>query len=132
MVLPKLIHPIPVVLELLNTSVLKFDPDTKEVIPGGMGRTTVALKAQVQWTEEDRLRTGDAVPRDQSKGYLLFRQRDLDNKGISISRSDKIVRIGKLTDLELYVISTKPRGHYPDQGGHTLLQADFSDREPVQ
>lgn len=128
---PRLIHPVPVSLELLNSGETRYDPDTKEPVVGAK-RTTVALQAQVKWMYQKRIKGQDTGPRDDSDGYLLFRRTDLVAAGVEIKQGDKVVRIGHQTGLELFVTATRPMAFYPDQGGHGLLRADFKDREPVQ
>lgn len=128
---PRLIHPIPVTLELLNSAATRFDPDTKEPIVSA-SRSEQKLQAQVRWFRKDQLRGRDTGPRREADGYLLFRASDLETKGITIKTGDKITRIGKQAYLHLYVEELRPMGHYPDQGGAGLLRADFRDREPVQ
>jgi hypothetical protein len=34
--------------------------------------------------------------------------------------------------VNLYIYMIQRRGHYPDQGGHTLLKAWFQDKGPVR
>lgn len=128
---PKLIHPISVTLELLNSGETRYDPDTKEPVVAAK-REAKNLQAQVKWFYEDRVRGRDTGPRKEADGYLLFRRTDLVKAGVEIKQGDKIIRIGTLTDLKYYVTELRPMAHYPDQEGHGLLRADFNDREPVQ
>ncbi len=128
---PRLIHPIPVTLEFLNSGETIYDPDTKEPI-GGARRSTKDLQAQVKWFRKDQLRGRSTGPRQEADGYLLFRRTDLVAAGVEVRTGDKIVRIGHLQNVSYYVTELSPMGHYPDQGGHGLLRADFNDREPVQ
>lgn len=130
MVKPRLIHPIRVTLEQLDTTNTRYDPITREPIPGA-ARTIRNLVAQIKWFTERELRGNDAGPQPESKGYLLFRRDDLINAGITIQDGDKVVKLGH-RDALLYITGTVPMGHYPDQGGHTLLKANFADREPIQ
>lgn len=128
---PRLIHPIPVELELLNSAETIYDPDTKEPDVAAK-RTTKQLQAQVRWFNKDRLRGRSTGPRQEADGYLLFRRTDLVAEGIEINTGDKIVRIGHIQNASYFVTELRPMGHYPDQGGAGLLRADFNDREPVQ
>ena len=129
MPVPNLIHPVPVTLELIDTTETFYDDDTKEPLPS-VKRDPVSLKAQVKYFDEDKLAVRD-FPSRSSSGYLLFRQLDLDNKGVTIEQGVKIIKIGKRVS-EFYVTGLKPMGHYTDRGGNTLLRADFADRNQIQ
>jgi len=128
---PKLIHPIPVTLELLKVGDTIYDPDTKEPV-SDVARETVSLQAQVKFFKENELSVGEQGPEKKSTGYLLFKRTDLVLIGISPKQGDKITKIGHETGLEYFIIDSTPMAYYPDQGGHTLLKCSFQDRELVQ
>lgn len=131
MVQPNLIHPTPVELEFIDEGKTMFDPDTKEPLPSVVRGTKKILKAQIKYFTEKELVALETGPAEGSKGYLLFRDLDLAQAGVEIKQGVKITKIGKRAS-DYYITGTVPMGHYPDQGGHSLLRANFADREPVQ
>jgi len=131
MVMPRLIHPIPVTVERLNTAATVYDDDASEPVRQANRAVSYNLQAQVKWTTHDGDTPTQAGLQDVESGYLLFRKVDCDAAGYTPTRRDRITRIGTLTSMKLYIVGVKPRGHYPDQGGHSLWQCDFRDRAPV-
>ena len=66
-----------------------------------------------------------------STGYVVFRYIDLNAREITLQLDDRFVSLGGV-DCDLYIVSFRPMGHYPDQGGPTLLKALFDDRQPMR
>ena len=135
MVLPNLIHPIPVeITPLLRQNTIVDDDYREEVQTVAYGATTTVV-GQIKWTADNRLRTTRAGNEDESGGYILFRRVDLDAAGLSDSpkQGDRILAYGSGTgrrEVDVYVVRTRPEGHYPDQGGYSLIKAFFRDRSP--
>jgi len=126
---PDLIHPIPVEIEQIDKGKTAYDDDAREAVRT-IGRSVVQkLEAQVSWSVKDEPIPGKQGISEEARGYLLFRRNDLIGKSIIINRGDKIIKIGH-DDVELFILGRTPAGHYPDQGGATLLQAYFGDRNP--
>lgn len=149
MPIPRLIHPTPVTIQRQVANETIFDPVSREPVRQiwkegqgpGLG-TATTLKAQVNWNlgEMERPELHPGGPDIKSYGYLLFRIKDLKKAGLmtdngdgtferQIKRGDLITRIG-ITRVKLYVVFFRDTGHYPDQGGATLLEVDFQDRQP--
>jgi len=59
----------------------------------------------------------------------VFRKVDLDAAGLVLQREDRFAKMGHV-ETDVYVISIEWQGHYPDQGGPSLLKAHFEDRGP--
>lgn len=129
MPLPKLLHKTTVLIEQIDRSSTHWDEDAREAVQRTGRKQQVELVAQVRWP-----RSVSAVPTvagrtEDGRGYLLFREVDLEAKSVVLQEGDKIVRIGKkYTDM--YLEEFEPLGHYQDQGGNTLLKAYFVDRKP--
>jgi hypothetical protein len=126
----RLLHPINVVIEMMDRNNTEYDPRAKEPIRQVSRKNQVQLKAQVLWiweNEQKKVVGGITLGDD---GYLLFEQRDLDALGIVLQPGDKIVQIGTLTNQSLFFTKFRPMGHYP--GGHQLLRGYFEERRPTQ
>ena len=126
---PDLVHPIPVEIEQIDKSSTDWDDDAREAIRT-VARTAVKkLNAQISWSVKDDPNPEKMGISEETRGYLLFKKKDLSGESVTISRGDKISKIGH-DIVELYVTGLIPVGHYPDQGGASLLQAYFGDRNP--
>lgn len=128
---PTLIHPVPVILEPLNAATAPRDEEARELVHGARRGTKVRISAQVSWSLKDDPTDHPAGVVEISKGYVLVRRRDLERMNLTIARGDRISKIG-VQAVDVYVTGTQPRGHYPDQGGHTLLRVYWGDRQPVR
>lgn len=134
MVLPRLIHPVPVTIERLQTSETIYDVDAREPVKQGYRKQSFDLYAQISWGTHDGEQPTRLGAQDEEQGYILFRRVDLLNASPTPyhpQRNDRIVTIGTLPDLKLYIVSVQPMGHYPDQGGYSLWKCRFVDRAPV-
>lgn len=134
MPLPRLIHPIPVVVRLRRKAASKMDPDAREPVGKVARSVKYNLQAQISWKRQktDATSTGSET---KTEGYILLRRFDLDALGIDINEGDKIETIGTgiaLVEGPFYITMIQYRGHYPGQGGHTLVKAWFNDKKPVR
>jgi hypothetical protein len=148
--IPNLIHPIPVRIQRRNVAATVFDARAREPVrqlwKSGQGPGTgdaVDLVAQVNWNQKDGVANPTVRPggvEEKSEGYLLFRLVDLLAAGIAtengdgtvefgLDRGDRIVRIGRRR-TNLFVVFFRDVAGYEDQGGCTLLEVDFSSRQP--
>lgn len=132
MVLPNLIHPVPVEVERFSTTNTYYDEDAREPIGRASRKESYTLPGQVAWGTHDEAIPTTLGAQDGESGYVLFRQKDMDRVGYTPKRLDRITRLGKLTGLKLYIDSVVPWGHYPDQGGHSLWRCNFVDRAPAE
>lgn len=151
MPIPNLIHPVPVTIQRQDASITLFDPVDRQPVrqmwKRGQGPGTGAdetLSAQVNWNDgklgEPKLSPGGVE--EKSEGYFLVRVIDLIGAGIAtenadgtvdfgIKRGDRITRIGR-RKVDLYVAWFRDVAFYPDQGGGTLLEVQFVDRNPAE
>lgn len=130
MVLPNLIHPNTIEVERLEKTATAYDVDAREPVRQGTRKTKVTLPGQVLWGSHDGTDPTTIGLRDDESGYVLFRKIDMTAVSYRPQRGDRIIRIGDLTGLKLFITNVIPRGHYPDQGGFTLWQCNFTDRAP--
>lgn len=145
--IPRLIHPVPAIIQRMNRAVTVLDPVAREPVrqvwragegPGTGSEST--LQAQVTFTE-GAIGRPTYLPggvEERWLGYLTVRVIDLIRAGIAtvnsdgaielgIARGDRIRRIGWRT-TDVYVAWFVDEGHYPDQGGATLIRIHFKDR----
>jgi len=134
MVLPNLIHPIPVEVEPLQRSQSIVDDDFREPIQSAVRSPRTTVLAQIKWGADEKLRVEAGGAAEGAEGYVLFRRLDLRAAGLDeVHTNDRIVSIGvgaNKTNVDLYVVHVQQMGHYPDQGGASLVRAWFKDRQP--
>lgn len=132
--LPRLIHPIPIVIERISTAKTVYDEDYREPVQNTARLAPVTCPGQVAWNSDKAERPTELGPEEGSDGYVLFRRCDLRALGVAtIVRGDRFTKFGagaNEIDVDVYVTRVKYEGHYPDQGGATLLKAFFRDRQP--
>lgn len=150
--LPNLIHPIPVTIQRQLAAATTFDARARGPVrqlwkkgqgPGtGEGET---IYGQVDFNNPRKQYAPKLDPggvEEKSIGYALFRVVDLIDAGMAtenesgtvtfgIKRGDRITRIGR-RDVAFYVTYFRDVASYDDQGGATLLEVNFSDRNPDQ
>lgn len=130
--LPRLIHPIPVTIEPLSRSTTEYDDDLREPVgETSYGAPITGLEAQNKDIDDDVPKPRGEGVVEVTKGYLLFRQIDIDGVYTPL-RGDRVTRIGNRTGLDLYVTKMQYRAHYPDQGGHSLVKIWYADRGPTR
>lgn len=136
MVLPNLIHPIPVEIETLSRAETFVDDDYREPIQDAARGARTVVRGQIKWGADDQVAPSAVGAESSSDGYVLFRTVDLRAAGIPIvKQGDRFVRIGagaNAIPVDVYVVKVVPMGHYPDQGGATLVKAYFKDRMPAK
>jgi hypothetical protein len=127
MPVPNLLHPVKITLQRRNVIDTLFDEDMREPIGQTSYYAEETLAGQVSWENKDNVYVDEKGTQLKAIGYVLFRYVDLESKGITLKYQDRIKKIGRHEE-ELYIINTKPIGHYPDQDGATLIRAYFTDR----
>jgi hypothetical protein len=127
MPVPNLLHPVKITLQRRNVIDTLFDEDMREPIGQTSYYAEETLAGQVSWENKDNVYVDEKGTQLKAIGYILFRYVDLESKGITLKYQDRIKKIGRHEE-ELYIINTKPIGHYPDQDGATLIRAYFTDR----
>ena len=125
---PRLLHPVPVLLEQIDTSTTLYDEDAREPIQQAAHKTVVELSGQVKYgsSKEQSYELGGI--RENERGYVLFRTVDLEAKSVTLQLNDRITKIGNVTH-DSYIVRLEPAMHYPAHG-NTGLKAYFSDRAP--
>lgn len=129
MVLPNLIHPVKIIISQWIVGDTIYDEDTREPIKQAARASTETVVGQVSWDLKDDVVIGEGGTRLDANGYILFRWVDLNSKSVTLKRQDEIKKIG-WQEVKLYIVATKPIGHYSDQAGSTMIKAYFSDRAP--
>lgn len=127
---PRLLHPVNVQIEQINYSETIYDEDAREAIQQAARNNSVTLSGQVKYgsSKEQSYNTGGV--QENERGYVLFRQRDLDGASVTIAPNDRITSIGNISH-DSYISRIEPMGHY-SAFGHTLLKCYFADRQPAK
>lgn len=149
MTLPNLIHPVPIRLRRQVPASTVFDPLSREPVRQvwregdgpGMG-SEIALVGQVSYVIPGEIRRPRRDPGgtvEESSGYVLVRVFDLIAAAhavevagvltIYLSRGDRFTRIGRRA-VNYFLLFFRDLGHYTANGGSTLLQVHFGDRDP--
>ena len=129
MTLPNLLHPVPIVIEQLDQTNTVYDEDYREPVMQASHATSKTLPGQVKWGLDDELAMSVGGPSEKADGYVLFRYVDLNAQSVTLKQNDRFTKIGNV-ETDVYIVSLKPIGHYPDAGGATMVKAFFSDRQP--
>jgi hypothetical protein len=129
MVLPNLIHPVDCIVQRIDKATTFYDHDAREPVQHAARSTSVTLPGQVSWMAGLGQRMREIGQSIEADGYVLFRRADLVAAGFELAVNDRITQMGNVTK-EVYIIRLDPSGHYPDQGGYTLMRAWFRDRLP--
>lgn len=128
---PNLLHPVPVTIEQKATATTVYDEDAREPV-GDVERTTpVIVEGQAKWRDQFAVDMEPGGIQETSDGYVLFRRVDLDAESVTLQVFDRITRIGNI-DTDVYITRLEWTGHYPDQGGPTMVKAHFADRQPAK
>lgn len=126
---PRLIHPIPVIIEQRDLTTTIYDEDTREPVRQVARKAETTINAQILWDFHDDPNPKTGGLELEETGYILAKISELKSASISLSFGDRIKKIGDL-DVELYITRTRPLGHYPPTGA-TILRAYFTDRDPT-
>ena len=128
-ILPRLIHPQPVVIKRMSQATTAWDQHYREPVTnpwpetGGGGApikpdrsevnylTSVTLEAQVKYTRAkaaEMTKDGDAPRGD---GYLLFRASSLLDAGVTLNKGDVCIQVNTF-EVDYYFVDIVPVGHY--------------------
>lgn len=129
MVLPNLIHPVPVRIQQIVTGDTMYDEDFREPIQNSKRSTTIVVPGQPKFTDEGSLSISEGGVRPITDGHIIFRYIDLNRKSITLSLNDRFVKIGHVV-CDLYIVRLVPVGEYPEHNGPTMVKAYFVDRQP--
>ncbi len=132
--LPNLLHPIPIQIRQMVRTSTPVDEDYQEPVQQASLGPVVTAPGQVKWTMDERLRASLTGAEAESEGYILFRRVDLRARGVAeLQQNDRIIAVGvgaNARPVDLYITGVRFEGHYPDQGGASLVKAFFRDRNP--
>lgn len=129
MVLPRLLHPVPVLIEQISHDESLYDDEAREPIQQATRSSVVTIPGQVKYGSSREASFHLGGLRENERGYVLFRQVDLDAQSVTLKINDRIVKIGQITQ-SADITRIEPMGHYPDQNGASLIRVYFSDRAP--
>jgi len=150
--LPTLIHPVKVTLEILDRDNTLFDPYAREPVGqairmGESPRTgnRVDIFGQVSYyfasAKLDKARFDREGVVEETIGYIVFRFVDMRRLGLvtynsdgyfssfTLKRGDRILYLGD-RQVDFYVVGFKDFAHYPKLN-QTLIEVDFTDRAPT-
>ena len=129
MVQPRLLHPVPIIIQQIKPSLTPMDDDYREPIQQSKRGANVTIQGQVNWTGMDKVDMAVGGVRLESEGYVLFRYIDLARKNIVLKKDDRLISIGGV-EVDVYIMKLQPMGHYPSAKGPTTVRAWFHDRQP--
>lgn len=131
MTLPRLIHPVPVVIEQIDRASTLYDSDAREAVTQAARDAGITIPGQVKWGTQFGLEPTKTGPREDASGYVLFRRIDLDAASVTLQINDNIKKLGDV-DADLYISRLEWIAHYPSAGGPTMVKAHFVDRQPAK
>lgn len=129
MTIPNLLHPVPCRIEQLDAAETIFDEDMRAPVQQAAREVVVQVQGQISWESEMKFEPSSGGPKERADGYVLFRFIDLNALSITLRQGDRFVKLGNI-ETDLYLAALEPTGHWPDQGGATMVKAHFTDRQP--
>lgn len=127
---PRLLHPVPVVLEQIDMAATVYDSDSREPVQQAARKTSVTLPGQMKYGESKSAGMSSTGLEAGENGYALFRIRDLHFANITLQIGDRIRSAGD-TVHDAYITRLQPIGHLP-RWNSTLIKAFFADRQPAK
>jgi hypothetical protein len=124
---PRLLHPVPVVVEQIDRQATAYDDDAREAVQVVARKVTFTMSGQVKWISDMTLEAAKEGAIERASGYVLFSLAELRAVDKMIVRGDRFASIGGRA-CNVFVERTEPTAHYPDLGGPGLLKAHFSSR----
>lgn len=126
---PRLLHPVDVRIEQIDTASTVYDEDAREPIQQAARATVVTVKGQAKYGTAQEAEYEAGGLRQGERGYVLFREKDLSAASLTLNINDRFTKIGRV-DHDVYISRLEPLGHYGRHGGNTLVKAYFADRQP--
>lgn len=136
---PRLLHPLTVVIEPLDTASTYYDENTREQIQIIGRAPEIEIQAQVEYRDFVQHGQADATYdrggfMGEERGYILIRYIDAAKLSYTPKLGDKIAMIGKGSDTPqpsaAFVHRLKPTIHIP-RYGKTAVKLYFADRKPA-
>lgn len=135
MVLPRLIHPVPTFIQSVLVDQTIQDDGYNEPVQSVRYSETYEIPGQWNWYTDREINAVQYGSEERSIGYFMVRRFDLNLIGKMIQRGDRVIGYGVGTnkiDLDVYVTKLRYEGHYPDQGGPSLMKIFINDRQPAR
>ncbi len=128
----RLIFPVEVTVKPIDKTETIQDSLAREPIRQVSRSTDILIDAQVQWQSSDQPRAGEGGPMEDDRTYLVFLIDDLETKGYTPARGDKVLIPRRaLPDAEVYLDGGfEPAGHKAGQAN--LLLCFWQDRQPTK
>lgn len=136
---PNLLHPVPVTFARLVSDQTVVDLDARELVHGSQESVaeTYVVDGQVHWGNLMSAQPQPGGARHNADGYILCRWADVvaaigGDMSKFFNDGDRVKAIGDYLPSGggFYIHRVTPLGHYPDQGGATLVKFHLQDREP--
>lgn len=124
---PRLLHPVPVIIEVRDLSQTIFDDDAREPVRQVERSTAVTVNAQILWDFRNDPKPLEGGLEYLESGYILVKLTEIRALGLDFKFGDRITKIGDL-DTELYITRSRPMAHYPPNGA-ALMRYYFGDRD---
>jgi hypothetical protein len=141
--MPNLLNPVSVQIQRLDKGATQTNTRLRENVNIVKKLPILTINAQIAYRKsttsggtkdspnwEGPMNVGLGGVIEQSEGYILVLIADIQSLDPQISRGDKIVKLGQFP-VEHYILGSRPAAHYSDQGGFTLMQIFFADRNPT-
>ena len=122
----RLIHPIEITIEPIDTSDTVYDPDTGEALHLIGRKTTIVIKGQIRWYVKDRLTNDRAGVSLNASGHIVILRKDAVAKSYVPRPGDRIIKTANDT-VNLYVVGVDPLAHYVEPKCHKLI---INDKQP--
>lgn len=129
MVIPNLIHPVPITIQVLDKAGSIVDEDHREPVQQAKRLTDEIVFGQPRTNAYFSIEERAAGLHLSADGYVLFRYVDLEAKAIVLKENDRFKKIGHL-EVDVYVNKITPVAQYSDQNGPAMLKAYYADRFP--
>lgn len=128
MPVPRLIHPVFVVIEPTDNASTRWDHAAKEQVPVLRRKTAITLQAQVHWDRQQATSRVDGGTVLQQRGFLVFLRRDVEAAAWVPAAGDRVSSIGGQTVDATLTSAGQQRGQYSSR--HNLIRVEFEAAAP--
>lgn len=137
MPIPNLLHPTAITIQVLSRTTTIQDDDYREPVQQADRGADFVCPGQVAWTSDELMNADTLGANESSAGYIVFRLADLraitKQSDFRLKQNDRFLKLGtgpNAIEVDLYITDLRYGGHWPDQGGATIVKAFFKDRFP--
>ena len=122
--IPRLIHPIQVLVEQVDVEATEVDPDFRESrsMQGATFQPGTCLAAQIRWGAKDEYRRSLGGDEYKADGHFTFLVDELARVGLTLHKGDRVSSVADQT-MRYRITEIRPAGHY--HGRHYLIEAVF-------